>query len=75
MVILPVFISPLLTVAVLKSLGQYRGNESQRQLHTDRPTPGIQYIPPDPGPHMLGQYVPVIPVRVVTPTPLPSFCI
>jgi hypothetical protein len=67
--------APLLTVAVPKGLGQYRGNESQGQLDTDHHTPGIQYIPADPGSPPLEQYPPAIPVRVVSPTPLPSSCI
>jgi hypothetical protein len=61
---------PLLTVAVLKGLGQ------QRQLDADHATPRIiQYIPIHPGPPPLEQYAPVIPVRVVSPTPLPLLCI
>jgi hypothetical protein len=66
---------PLLTVVVPKGLGRYRGNESQGQLDadSDHPTPGItQYIPIDPGPPPLEQYTHAIPVRVVSPTPLPS---
>ena len=71
---LSVFLSPLLTVAVPKGLGQHRGNQSQ--LEADHPAPGItQYIPIDPGPPPLEQYAPAIPVRVVSPTPLPSLCI
>jgi hypothetical protein len=66
-----VFMLPLLTVAVPKGLGQHRGNQSQ--LDADHPTPGItQYIPIDPGPPPLEQFAPVIPVRVVSLTPLPS---
>jgi hypothetical protein len=66
---------PLLTVAVQKGLGQHRGNQGQRQLDADQPTPGIiQYIPTDPGPPPLEQYVPAIPVRVVS-NPAPSLCI
>src|ERR1700679_48077 len=62
-----VLMPPLLTVAVLKGLGQ------QRQLDADRATPGItQYIPIDPGPPPFEQYAPAIPVRVVSPSPLPS---
>jgi hypothetical protein len=65
--------TPLLTVAVLKGLEQHRGNESQRQLDADHVTPGItQYIPIHPCPPPLEQYAPVIPVRVASPTPLPS---
>ena len=61
---------PSLTVAVPKGHGQ-----RQRQLDAYHPTPGIQYISADPGPPPLGQYAPaIIPVRVVSPTPLPSFC-
>ena len=57
-------------VAVPKGLGQHRGNESQHQLDADHATPGIaQYIPTGPPP--LEQYAPAIPVRVVSPTPLP----
>ena len=57
---------PLLTVAVSKGPEQYRGNQHQRQLDADYPTPGItQYIP---GPPPLEQYAPAIPVRVVSPT-------
>jgi hypothetical protein len=49
----------------------------QSQLDADHPTPGgiTQYIPIDPqaaGPPPLEQYAPVIPVRVDSPTPLPS---
>jgi hypothetical protein len=67
---LSVFKSPLLTVAVPKGLEQRRGDQSQRQLDAGHPTPGItQYIPIDPGPPPLEQYAPVIPVRVVSPTP------
>jgi hypothetical protein len=74
--ILPVFMSPLLTVAVPKSLGQHRGNQGQYQLDADHPTPGItQYIPIDPGPPPPEHYAPAIPVRVVSSTPLPSLCI
>ena len=51
---------PLLTVAVPK------GNGCQRQPNTDHPTPGIQYIPTDPGPPPLEQYPPAIPVRAVS---------
>ena len=68
--------SPLLTVSLPKGLGQHGGNQSQRQLDPDHPTPEItQYIPIDPGPPSLEQYHPAIPVRVVCPTPLPSLCI
>ena len=64
--------SPFLTVALPKGLGQYRGNQSQRQLDVDHPTPGVtQYIPIDLGPPLLEQYPPVIPVRVVSPTHAP----
>jgi hypothetical protein len=60
-------------VVVLKDLGQHRGNQNQRQLDADHPAPGIpQYIPNDPGLPPLEQYAPAIPVRVVSPTPLPS---
>ena len=59
---------PLLTVAVLKGLGQHGGNQSQ--LGADHPTPGgiTQNIQIDPGPPPLGQYAPAIPVRAVSPS-------
>jgi hypothetical protein len=62
--------SPLLTVAAPKGLGQ-------RQLDADHPTPGgiTQYIPTYPGPPPLEQYAPATPVRVVSPTLFPSLCI
>jgi hypothetical protein len=64
--------TPLLTVAVPKGLGQHQGNQSQRQLDADHPAPGItQYVP---GPAPLERYAPAIPVRVISPTPLPSSC-
>jgi hypothetical protein len=66
---------PLLTVTVpnLKGLEQHLGSQSQRQLDANHPTLGItQYIPIDPGPPPLEQYAPAIPVRVVSPTPLPN---
>ncbi|KAN0123853.1 hypothetical protein V8E52_002343 [Russula decolorans] len=48
--------------AAITGLGQHRGNQGQRQLDADQPTPGIiQYIPTDPGPPPLEQYVPAIP--------------
>ena len=77
-VILSVFVSPLLTVALPKGLGQHLGNQSQRQLDADHPTPGIaQYIPIDPqaGPPPLEQFPPAIPVRLISQPPLPSSCI
>jgi len=53
---------------VSKDLGQHRGN--QRPLDADNPTPGItQYTPIDPGPPLLEQYAPAIPVRVVSSIP------
>jgi hypothetical protein len=56
-------------VAVPKGFGQHRGNENQRQLDADHPTPGItQYIPIHPGPPPLEQHAPEIPVRLVSPT-------
>ena len=61
-------------MAVPKDLGQHRGNQSQRHLDADHPTPRItQYIPIEAGPPE--QYAPPISVRVVSPTPLPSLCI
>jgi hypothetical protein len=51
---------PLLTVAVLKGLGQ-------RQIDTYHPTPRItQYVPIDPGLPPPEQYAPAVPVRVVS---------
>jgi hypothetical protein len=63
-------------VAVPKGLGQHQGEQSKRQLNPDHPTPGTtQYIPIEHGPPPLEQYAPAIPVRVVSPTPLPSLCV
>jgi hypothetical protein len=61
------FIPPLLTVVVPKGLGQ---------LDADHTTPGgiTQYIPTYPGQAPPEQYAPAIPVRVISPTPLPSLC-
>jgi hypothetical protein len=61
---------PSLTVAVPKGFGQRQGDQRQRQLDVDHPTPGVtQYsIPIYPGPPPLEQYAPAIPVRVVSPT-------
>ena len=70
---LSVFAPPLLTVALPKGLGQRQGNQGQHQLDADYPTPGVtQYNPIDPGPPLLQQYTPTVPVRVVSPTPLHS---
>jgi hypothetical protein len=66
--------SPLLTVASQKGPAEQRENQGQRQLY-GYGTPGItQCIPSVPGPPLLGQYAPAIPVShsVLPPsTPFP----
>ena len=59
-------------VPVPKGFGQHQGDQSQRQLDADYPTPGItQYIPIHPGPPPPEQYAPAIHVRAVSPILLP----
>jgi len=62
---------PLLTMALLKGLGQHEGHQGRHQFdagHAGHAVPGItQSIPTAPGPPPLEQYAPGIPVRGVSP--------
>jgi hypothetical protein len=68
-VCLQFFMSPLSTKALPKGPAEQQGNKGQHRLDGHRPPEPTQYISIAPGPPRLEQYVPVITVVRVLPSP------